>query len=92
MDATTSSKQPRNGGALFFAHAAYILAVLVFALGVCRLVVGFAIINGNLGADALARYAPGSATTGQLIDKSIYGIAFAIALGTLAEIAKCVRR
>ena len=79
---------------MFFSHLARILAVIGIAFGILRVVTGFLIAEGELGtyADALARYAPGSASSGEVIDKGALTILAAIALGTLAEISFAVRR
>jgi len=79
---------------MFFSYAARIVAVLAFLFGLYDCVTGLLIANGAIGpADqALARYLPASPTTGAAIDKGIYAILFAVALGVMAEISFSLRR
>ena len=52
------------------------------------------IANGSMGAPdlALVRYFPTHPTIGYVIDTAIYYLAFAIALGILAEISFTLRK
>ena len=78
---------------MFFTRLARVVAVIGFALGAFRTLVGFAIATGVIGPyeAALARYAPAS-SSGAVIDNGVNMILFAIALGTLAEISFSVRK
>ena len=78
---------------MFFTRLARVVAVIGFALGVFRTLLGFAIATGILGPyeAALARYTTAS-SSGVVIDRGLMVIVFAIALGTLAEISFSVRK
>lgn len=78
---------------MIFSHLARLAAIAVFLLGLFRLLLGLAIATDFLGPyeAALARYTT-SSSSGQVIESALYGIAFAIALGTLAEISFSVRK
>lgn len=79
---------------MIFSHLARILAILGFIFGVGRVVMGYSIASGHSGpyADALARYAPGYTSSGQLIDAGLYTIMAAVLVGTLAEISFSIRK
>lgn len=76
-----------------FSNISRILATLAFIIGLFRLGLGFAIATEVIGPyeQALARYT-GASSSGAVIDQSIYVIVFALALGTLAEIGRSVRK
>ena len=78
---------------MIFSKLARLLAIVGLGFGVLRVLMGYAIATGQVGpyADALARYAPGYASSGQVIDKGLYTILVAIALGTLAKISFSIR-
>jgi hypothetical protein len=79
-----------------FTHLARIAAVLVLLAGGMQLFLGIIIATGFHNApsyeEALRLYAPGSSSWGQVVDKGIYKVLFAIALGTLAEIGFSTRK
>jgi hypothetical protein len=71
-----------------------ILAIAAIVFGLLRIVMGFSIATiepADVKEAARARYL-GSSTTGQAIDRGIYTILFAVALGTLAEISFQIKR
>lgn len=79
---------------MIFTHLARILSGVGLAYGSLRVVTGFLIAEEKLGpyAEALARYAPGAASSGQVIDRGAFTILAAVALGTLAEISLALRK
>jgi hypothetical protein len=79
---------------MIFTKLARIVAWLALILGASQLLIGFGIATETFGPyeQALARYAPGAANSGQVINRGMYMVIFAIALGTLAEISVAVRR
>jgi hypothetical protein len=79
---------------MIFTNLARIVSWLALVFGAIRFATGIAIALGTLGEydAALARYAPGAANVGEVIDRGMYVVIFAIALGTLAEISFNVRR
>jgi hypothetical protein len=78
---------------MFFSHVARVIAVLVLVLGAFQVLLGFSIANEWMGMSAadLGRYTT-AATTGKVIDRGIYGILGAVALGTFAEIGLANRK
>jgi len=83
-----------SGDAMIFTNLARIVAWLALVFGALRLAIGYGIATRALGEydAALARYAPGAANSGEVIDRGFYMIVFAIGLGTLAEISFNARR
>jgi hypothetical protein len=79
---------------MIFTNLARIVSWLALVFGAIRFATGIAIATRMLGEydTALARYAPGAANVGEVIDRGFYVIIFAIALGTLAEISFSARR
>jgi len=78
---------------MFFSHVARIIAVLALVFGILEVLLGFSLANGWMGLSAadLGRYTT-AATTGTVIDRGIYAILGAVALGTLAEIGLANRK
>lgn len=77
-----------------FTKLAQIAAYGALVVGVSQLFLGLWIVFG-VGLpyeEALARYAPYAKSPGELIDKGIYKLIFAAALGTLVEISFRVNR
>lgn len=76
-----------------FSNISRILATLALVLGLFRLGLGFAIATGVIGPyeQALARYTT-SSSSGEVIDQAAFVIVFALALGTLAEIGRSLRK
>ncbi|MBB4437371.1 MULTISPECIES: hypothetical protein [Rhizobium] len=74
---------------MIFTYLAKIAAWLALVVGAFQLVTGFGIATEFFGPyeAALARYAPGAPNSGSVIDRGIYKLIIAIALGTLAEIS-----
>lgn len=74
---------------MIFSYAARILAYLILLVGAWQVVIGFVIANELLlpYEEALRRYTPGAPSSGSVIDKGIYKLVVAVALGTLAEIS-----
>ncbi|NEH44359.1 hypothetical protein GR215_21135 [Rhizobium leguminosarum] len=79
---------------MIFTNLAKIAAWLALVVGAFQLVLGFGIASEFFGPydAALARYAPGAANSGDVIDRGLFSVLFAIALGALAEIGFSVRR
>lgn len=79
---------------MMFTKLAQIAAYAALVIGGLQLLQGLWIVFGiDLPYEqALARYAPYAKSPGEVIDKGIYKIIFAAALGTLAEISFCVNR
>jgi hypothetical protein len=78
---------------MFFTRLARIVAILVFVLAVFQVLLGVSIATEFLlpYEEALVRYTTAS-SSGQVIDRGLYGILFALGLGTLAEISFAVRK
>lgn len=77
---------------MFFSHVARVVAVLALVMSIIEVLMGLSIANEWIGSAAdLDRYTT-AATTGQLIDRGIYKILVAVALGTLAEIGLASRK
>jgi hypothetical protein len=78
---------------MIFSNLARICAVLVLLDGLSRILTGLSIANELLGPyqEMLARYTA-YPSSGNLIDRGIYGILVAVALGALAEIGIAVRK
>ena len=78
---------------MFFTHLARLVAVIGFVFGVLRVLFGLGIATGYMGPyeAALARFTTAS-SSGEIIDRGIIVILFAIALGALAEISFSVRK
>lgn len=76
-----------------FVFLSRVVAVLALILGVAEFALGWSIATGAIGPyeQALARYTTAS-SSGEVINRSMEIIAFALALGTLAEIGASVRR
>lgn len=79
--------------AALFSNIARILATLALILGLFQLAIGIAIASGTIGPyeQALARYTSAS-SSGEVIDRATLVIVFAVALGTLAEIGRAIRK
>jgi hypothetical protein len=77
---------------MIFSRLARIAAVVVLLMGVGEVAMGFVLVDGwSKGEVDLSRYTTAK-TTGELIDRGIYKILIALALGTLAEIGLAIRR
>ncbi|MBY5442732.1 hypothetical protein HFO93_04430 [Rhizobium leguminosarum] len=78
---------------MFFTNLAKITAWLALIAGAGQLLIGFGVASEIFGPyeQALARYAPGAANSGDVIDRGLFILIFAIAVGTLAEISRSVR-
>jgi hypothetical protein len=78
---------------VFFSHVARVIAVLALVFGIVQVLLGLSIANEWMGLSAadLGRYTT-TATTGELINRGIYLILGAVALGTLAEIGLANRK
>lgn len=75
---------------MFFTNMARIVAIITFLFGALSVVLGFAVALEFLGPyeTAAARYG----RSGPMIDKGIYTVLSAIALGTLAEMSFGLRK
>lgn len=77
---------------MFFSKFARVVAALVLVVGASQVLMGFSIASGWMGADVdFGRYTT-AATTGELIDRGVYRILIALALGTLAEIGLAIQK
>lgn len=76
-----------------FSHLSRIIAVLALLVGVAEFALGWSIASGWVGPykEAIARYTTAS-SSGELITRALWVIAFALALGTLAEIGLALRK
>jgi len=77
----------------FFTHLGRVVAILVLIVGISNITSGFLVASEAIGPyqETLARYFPGRSSTGQVIDRGIYYLAFSIALGVLTEIGYALR-
>ena len=74
---------------MFFTKFARILAIVALVLGLLVLLLGVSAVTfGQWGPDEVARYG----SPWKNIDRGIYTILFAVALGTLAEISFQIKR
>ena len=75
-----------------FSHLSRIIATLALLLGLAQVALGWSIASGWIGPyeAALARFSSAT-SSGAVIDRGIWLIAAAIAMGTLAEIGLAVR-
>lgn len=76
---------------MFFTRAAKFVANLGMALCIIQAAMIIFIMFSSDPAAALKRYST-SASTGEMIDKTVYYAVFFIALGTLAEIGQALRK
>lgn len=74
---------------MFYSKIASVIAGLALIVGVFSVTMGFYIISSGMSEVEALRYL-GSKTTGQMIDKGIYTILFAVILGVLTEISNSV--
>jgi hypothetical protein len=76
-----------------FSHLSRIVAVLALLIGLAEFALGWSIALGWLGPyeQAIARYTT-APSSGALISRALSVIAFALALGTLAEIGLALRK
>lgn len=74
---------------MFFSMLARLLAVLVLLLALGQLWTGLHLASGGTTPEDLYFSAK---TSGAMIDRGIYGILVAVALGTLGEIGSAVRK
>lgn len=74
---------------MWIAKLAKIAAVVVLFMGASQIAIGLLIATEAIGPydQAMARYLPGKASTGEAIDRGTYMLLIGLALGTLAEIA-----
>ncbi|EJC82490.1 hypothetical protein Rleg4DRAFT_4205 [Rhizobium leguminosarum bv. trifolii WSM2297] len=79
---------------MIFTHIARVITFLAVIFGALQLAIGFGIATEFFGpyAAALARYAPGAANSGEVINRGTYALLLAVALGTLVEISFNIRR
>ena len=75
---------------MFFSKSARIVAIVALVLGFLSLSHGIGLTTGYLIADPKVN--SGIRSPGQSIDRGIYTILFAIALGTLAEMSFSMRK
>jgi hypothetical protein len=80
---------------MFFTCATRILSILELVSGFGGVLVGLSVASGWTGLPydvALAHYAPGHSSSGEVIDRERLEIIIAVALGTLAEIGFALRK
>lgn len=80
-------------GVVLFSLLSRIVAIFVLIAGAAEFLLGLSIAMGWVGPyeQALARYSTAS-SSGELIDLGTHLIAFALVLGTLAEIGAALRK
>jgi hypothetical protein len=71
-----------------FTRLAFLLAYLIAALGISRIIIGFLVVDRPVSA---ARYL-GTTKTGAAIDSGIYYLVFAVGLGVIAEISRSLKK
>ncbi|MBY5614197.1 hypothetical protein [Rhizobium leguminosarum] len=78
---------------MFFTKLVTIAAWIVLVGSVMRILTGVGIATEILGPyeEALRRYGGRAESSGAIIDRGVYALLVAIALGTLAEISRSVR-
>jgi len=76
---------------MIFSKIARILAIVAIALGLVDIMLAISVATMEPYETARARYL-GNSTPGEKIDRGIYTILFAVALGTLAEINLSIRK
>ena len=72
---------------MMYTKIASFIAGLALILGILNILMGVFIITSDMSAVDAVRYL-GTKTTGELIDRSIYTVLFAVTLGVLSEISK----
>jgi len=77
----------------FFTHLGRGVAILVLIGATLNIAIAYLVAFEVIGPyqETLARYFPGKSSTGQVIDRGIYYLAFSIALGILTEISYALR-
>jgi len=75
---------------MFFSKLARILAIAALVLGISEILIGLAAVAGSWTPDEIARY--GGKSLGLAIDRGIYMMLSAAALGTVAEISLSKRK
>ncbi|ACE92031.1 hypothetical protein RHECIAT_CH0003083 [Rhizobium etli CIAT 652] len=78
---------------MIFTNLAKIVAWIVLVGSVMRIITGIGIATEILGPyeEALRRYGGRAESSGVIIDRGVYALLVAIALGALAEISRSVR-
>jgi hypothetical protein len=86
---TFADREPK----MLYTHLGRIVAVLALVIGILHLFMWWTIAFEMLlpYRDALARYAPWARSAGQVFDRAIFTVLFAIGLGILTEISRNVR-
>ena len=74
---------------MFFTKTARVLAIVALVFGLLNILMGLSVVGVEPKEDRVLIL--GSKSPGQVIDRGIYTILFAIALGTLAEISFSMR-
>lgn len=72
---------------MMYTKIASVIAGIVLLVGILSLLTGSFIATSDMTEVEAVRYL-GNKTTGQMIDRGIYTIIFAVALGVLTEISK----
>lgn len=76
---------------MFYTRVGSFFAAAIFVLAIFQIVIGIGLATSENSPEAIARLL-GTRTTGQAIDRGIYGVILGVGLGILTEISKNVRR
>lgn len=76
-----------------FTHLGRVVAILVLIGATLNIAIAYLVAAEVIGPyqETLARYFPGKSSTGQVIDRGIYYVAFSIVLGILTEISYALK-
>lgn len=75
---------------MFYTKVGSFIAAAIFTLAVFQIVMGLGLATSENTPEVIARLL-GTRTTGQAIDRGIYGVILGVALGILTEISRNVR-
>ena len=76
---------------MLFTRIAIFVAIIALVFGALHFGIGLSTVYGWMPLSDFQQYAR-SSTPGEAIDRGLYMMLFAIALGTLAEIGLAIRR
>jgi hypothetical protein len=79
---------------MIFTNLARLIAFLGAVFGALQILMGVSIAEEWMlpYREAMERYAPGSKTSGEIVDRGIYIILIAVVMGTLAEISLALQK
>ena len=72
---------------IFYTKVGSFIAAAIFILAIFQIMMGLGFATSDNTPEAIARYL-GTRTTGQAIDRGIYGVILGVALGILTEISR----